>query len=416
MGPVAGTNWAGTHTYRGTRLAEATSVAQVQEAVAASRKVRALGTRHSFNDIADSDETLVTVIGIPPDPLLDVEARTVAVGGGVRYGDLAAHLQAHGWALHNLGSLPHISVAGAVATGTHGSGDTHGILATAVRALELVAADGSLVTLRQGDPGFPAAVVSLGALGVVVRVTLAVEPSYAVRQDAYLDLSWDAVLDGVGAVTGAAYSVSLFTDWSPGWVTSALVKRRLEADEPAPEEFFGGRLVREEPGGPTTLGENATVRGVLGPWCERLPHFRMEGTPSVGEEIQSELFVAREDGPAALRAVRAVEPRLRPHLTISELRTVAADDLALSPAYGRDSLAFHFTWKDHPAEVHRLVPEVERALAPYSPRPHWGKVHTPAADWSALYPRLGDFRELVATLDPRGKFANAFVRRVLGRS
>ena len=161
--------WSGTHRFTAPRLVEARAIADVQAAVRAGGPVRALGTRHSFNDIADTTGALVSVLGIDPDPVLDEAAREVTVGAGTRYGVLAVWLEQRGWALHNLGSLPHISIGGAIATGTHGSGNGNGVLATAVRGIDYVDAAGELRSVRHGDPDFDALVISLGAVGVNYR-------------------------------------------------------------------------------------------------------------------------------------------------------------------------------------------------------------------------------------------------------
>lgn len=405
--------WAGTHTFAALRILNATSIEQVQDAVRTrTGRVRALGTRHSFNDLADTDGTLITVTGIDPDPVLDGAARTVTVGGGIRYGDLALWLEARGWALHNLGSLPHISVAGATATGTHGSGNTLGTLSTAVRALEFVDASGDLQTVISTDTDFAGYVVHLGAIGIVTRVTLAIEPSYQVRQDVYGGLPWDELFGDLEGVTGSGYSVSVFTKWSDPVVGAVIRKTRLEQGvvPDLPPTWRGATAIRQL--GVIDSAAWTETGGVPGPWLYRVPHFRLEGTPSAGDEIQTEYFVDRSDGPAALRAVRALGERIDPHLIITELRTAAADDLWLSGAYGRETLAIHFTWLPHPDAVAGLLPDLERALAPFDARPHWGKWHRFTAErLVAVHPRFADSRELFARLDPAGAFANAHLER-----
>jgi xylitol oxidase len=416
-----GHTWAGTYTFTAPRLVEAGSIGEVQQLVADAAhgggKVRALGTRHSFNGIADTTGTLVTVTAIDPDPVIDEGARTVTVGSGIRYGALAIWLEQHGWALHNMGSLPHISVGGATATGTHGSGNALGVLSTAVRALEYVAADGSLVTVRQGDADFEGLVVGLGAYGIVVRVTLAIEPSFRMRQDPFGGLPWDVVLADLEAVTGAAYSVSLFTDWLGDRVGLAVRKTRLDAGDdttPAVGDDWDGasRLSALSIFGHED-DENATPgNGTPGPWNERLPHFRFDGTPSVGDEIQTEYFVDRRQGADALRAVRALGDRIAPHLLITELRTAAADELWLSGSYQRPTLAIHFTWKNEPEAVGALLPDIESALAPFDARPHWGKVNTvDAATLARVHPRLADARALFESRDPAGVFSNGWLEQ-----
>ena len=409
---VAGATWAGTHVFAAPALVEATTVDAVQAVVRAGGPVRALGTRHSFHDLADTAGTLVSVTGIPFDAVLDEERREVTVGAGTRYGVLATWLEERGWALHNLGSLPHISIGGAIATGTHGSGDGNGGLATAVRALEYVDASGELARVAHGDADFPALVVGLGAFGIVTRVTLAVQPTYLVRQTvAQGQFTWDELLADPSAVTGSAYSVSVFTTWQ-GEVAGDVWRKSVIDPRKYPLDWYDQHRFPVVPLAGST--DNLTRQnGAPGPWCEQLPHFRLDSTPSFGDEIQSEYFVPRADAAAALTAVRALAADVAPHLLISELRTASADDLWLSGAYGRDTLAIHFTWLNHPDEVRALLPRIEAALAPFGARSHWGKWHTfDAAAIAAVTPRLADARAVFERLDPEGRFANDHLRRL----
>jgi xylitol oxidase len=376
-----------------------------------------LGSRHSFNDIADAEELLV-LDGLPGEAAVDHDAGTVTVPAAMRYGELAGRLRAQGLALANLASLPHISVGGAVATATHGSGDANGNLATAVAGLELVCGTGELLTAARGDPDFDGLVVSLGALGAVTRLTLDVEPDYQVRQRAFEGLPWDELFGHLDEVTSAGYSVSLFTRWGEV-VDQVWVKTRVTgAAEGVRGELFGAAAATQDRH--PILGidpVNCTRQlGVPGPWSDRLPHFRMGFTPSSGEELQSEYHLPREQAVAALQALRSLAGAIRPVLQVSELRTVAADRLWMSPQHGRETLSVHFTWhKDWPA-VRRALVEVEAALAPFAARPHWGKLFLArAADLAPLYGRLGDFTALAGRLDPRGVFVNDWLRRhVLG--
>jgi xylitol oxidase len=409
-------NWAGTLEYGAADIIDAASIAEVQALVAGAERIRALGTRHSFSDIADTDALLVTVLGIEPDFELDEEARTVTVGAGTRYGVLARFLEDHGWALHNMGSLPHISIAGAIATGTHGSGNGNGVLSTSVSALDIVVSDGERRTIRRGDPGFDGLVVGLGAFGVVVRVTLDIQPSYQVRQDVYRGLPWDVLLDDLEGVTSLGYSVSVFTDWVEETIANFWVKSRLDSGGEVPDEWRGAKRDIVSAGALwETSDDNLNVQGGRpGPWLERLPHFRLDRIPSNGDEIQTEYCVPRSRGADALRALRAMGPQIAPHLMITELRTAAADDLWLSMAYQRDSLIIHFTWKNEPAAVRALLPRIEEALAPFDARPHWGKLNTvDAASLVRLYPRLPEFRALAAEWDPTGAFRNAALNRLI---
>lgn len=403
-------NWAGNIAYSTQHLHRPTSIEELQELVATTPSLRPLGSRHSFNRIADTTGALVSVAGLPGDPVIFADGTRVSVGAGVPYGRLAAHLQQHGLALHNLGSLPHITVAGACATGTHGSGVTNGSLPTAVSAVEFVRGDGELVRLRRGDDTFPGAVLALGALGVVTRLELETQPSYDVRQTVWVDASLERVLADLDAVVGAAYSVSLFTHWDGADVVDQLwFKQR--ADEPLVDASRWGARPAATPQHPIRGADPAAATpqdGAPGPWHTRLPHFRFEHVPSNGEEQQSEFFVERRHGADAIAALRGLP--LSPALQVCEIRTIAADELWLSPCHGRDALALHFTWVDDDDLVTPAVTAVERALAPFDPRPHWGKVFVARADEvRAHYPQLAKFRELAAACDPGRRFGSDFL-------
>ncbi len=406
-------NWAGTHGYEATGIRRVASVEEARDLVTSGERIRPLGTRHSFNDVADGPGLLVDLTGLPPDVEIAPDRRTATVSAGTRYGVLAVELERQGLALHNMGSLPHISVGGATATGTHGSGVGLGALSAAVAGLELLTADGGLRTLRRGDPDFDGAVVAMGALGIVTRVTVDVQPSYRMRQDAYGDLPWDVLLEHLPEVFAAAYSVCMFTEWD-GRVRELLLKSRVPdgADDVAmPDDLLGARHEQPRP-----WSDRATpVDGTVGAWCDRLPHFLIGGTPSVGSEIQSEHFVPMSVGPGALEAVAALGDRIRPHLHTAELRTMAGDPTWLGPTQGEDTLCIAFTWRKHPEEVAALLPDLEAALAPFGQRPHWGKMSSLDADAiEPLFPRLPEFRDLARRYDPEGVFRGPFLERIIG--
>ena len=410
------TNWAGNITYSAAHWHKPETVDQVQEAVRRSRRVRVLGSRHSFNHIADTPGDLISLEHFDPVVTIDRERLTATVAGGVRYGQLGQQLHQAGFMLHNLASLPHISIAGACATATHGSGDRNGNLATAVAALEIVTASGEVVTLSREESGdvFDGAVVSLGGLGVVTQVTLDITPAVDMCQDVYENLPLAQLETHFDAITGSAYSVSLFTDWQAPLFNQVWLKR-LVAASVAPEaepEFFGAtRATRKLHPIGSLSAENCTEQmGRRGPWHERLPHFRMEFTPSSGEELQTEYLVPRSHAVPALRAVQQMRDQIAPLLLISEVRTIAADTLWLSPCYQHACVAIHFTWKKDWPAVQQLLPRIEAALAPFDARPHWGKLFTMAPERvQALYPRLPEFRNLMRRYDPDGKFRNAFL-------
>jgi alditol oxidase len=408
-------NWAGTYRYRAHQIHRPASVEEVQELVARLPRVRVLGSRHCFSDIGDSDE-VISLDRLPPDIVLDREAQTVSLSGALRYGDLATYLNEHRLALANLASLPHITVAGAVATATHGSGERLGNLATAVAGVQLVTSDGDLVERRRGEPDFEGMVVGLGALGVATRLTLAVEPAFEVSQRVYEGLSWDAAIGRFDEIEKMAYSVSLFTSWGDT-VEQVWIKRRTDdRTDDAPDHLFGASAatVQRHPIAGMDPSNCTPQLGLPGLWSHRLPHFAMAHTPSAGEEIQSEYLVPRHHAVQAIDAVRRLAHRFRPLLQIGELRLVAADELWMSPQYRTDTLGIHFTWVRDEDAVRAVLPEVEAALDPFEARPHWGKLFL--ADASSIgprYERRADFLRLAERLDPPGAFRNAWFERVL---
>jgi xylitol oxidase len=414
------TNWAGNYTFKAAQLDEAAHDADVQSLVRSLERAKALGTGHSFNNIADTaggQISLKQFTGMT----LHQEAHTVTVGAGVRYGRLAPWLDAQGLAVHNLASLPHISVAGACATATHGSGIHNGNLATAVRAIRYVNGNGEIgsLSLQQNPDIFSGAVVGLGALGVILETTLQVIPAFQIAQVVYENLSFDELEHNLDTIFSSGYSVSLFTDWQHHRATQVWLKQKVAKTPvaPLPAHFYGATLQK------TKLHplaghspENCTdQQGIPGPWYDRLPHFRMNFTPSSGAELQTEYFVPREHGYKAILAVEELRDRVTPHLMISELRTIAADDLWMSMAYRRDSLAIHFTWKPEWEAVRPILPLIEAKLEPFGARPHWAKLFTtPRAKLQQLYPKFGAFQQLVAQNDFAGKFRNDYLQERLG--
>jgi xylitol oxidase len=415
---VSDSNWAGNYRYRAAEVHRPSTVEEVQEIVARANRVRVLGSRHSFTDIADSHE-LITLDGLPADVDVDRAAHTVSLPGGLRYGELADALKAEELALGNLASLPHISVAGATATASHGSGDANGNLATAVARLEVVTSSGEIITASRGDADFDGLVVGLGGLGAITRLTLDVEPAYRVRQRVFEGLRWDALFESFDEITSAGYSVSLFTRWGAE-VDQVWVKSRVaEGRETVRDDLFGAPPAAVERHPIIELDAVNCTRqlGVPGLWSDRLPHFRMGFMPSSGDELQSEYHVRRRDACAAIEAIRALSHVMPPALQVAEIRTIAADELWMSPQYGRETVAIHFTWEPDRDAVERALARVEAALARFEARPHWGKLFLADANAIArLYERLPDFARLVDRLDGRGAFANEWLDgRVLGR-
>jgi alditol oxidase len=411
-------NWAGNIEYSTEDLYSAASVAEAQSYIKSHSKLKVLGTRHCFNTIADSTHSFLSFQKMDDVVSLDAEARTVTVNAGMKYGQLAPYLDGQGFALHNLASLPHISVAGACSTATHGSGEKNGNLATAVAALEFVTASGEIATLSRAKDGdmFLGAVVGLGALGAISKVTLDLQPTYQVRQYTYENLPLAQMKEHFDAIEASGYSVSLFTDWQNQRINEVWIKSKVEAGKPgdAAPEFFGATLAKRNMHPIAALSaENCTEQmGVPGPWYDRLPHFKMGFTPSAGKELQTEYFVPRKHAVEAILAVEKLREQVGPHLLITEIRAVAADKLWMSPCYEQDCVTIHFTWKPEWPAVQRLLPVIERELAPFQPRPHWAKLFSVApADLRARYPKMAEFVALATKRDPAGKFRNAFLDR-----
>ncbi len=410
------TNWAGNVAFTARRLHRPSSVEELQGLVARSTKIRALGTGHSFNRIADTTGDLVSLERLPSNFEISDAGSTVTVAAGARYADLGEWLHSAGLALPNLGSLPHISVAGACATATHGSGDRLGNLATAVSAVEMVTADGEVVVVDRATDAavFPGVAVGLGSLGVVTRLTLDTIPSFDVAQCVYEGMPAQQLVHALPEIFSSADSVSVFTDWRAPTLRQVWLKRRVDAEEPSrPERQWLGASLADGPRHPVA-GMSAAActeqQGIVGPWHERLPHFRSTFTPSSGDELQSEYLVARDDAVDAIAALTTISTEIAQVLQISEIRTVAADDLWMSPSYRRETVALHFTWINDAAAVGRVLRLIEQRLEPFGARPHWGKLFRLDAEAvRSQYGRSADFEALLAKLDPAGKFRNAFV-------
>nr|WP_213804845.1 D-arabinono-1,4-lactone oxidase [Granulicella sp. dw_53] len=414
--PEVRTNWGGNLHYSTDKLITPGTVAEVQQAVKSASSLKTLGSRHAFNTIADSSVEQISVKNLTT-MTVDAQAHTVTVGGGVTYSDLPPYLHSQGFALHNLASLPGITVAGACATATHGSGIHNGNLTTAVSAMEIVTADGQLLQLSRAKDGdrFLTAAVTLGAVGVITKITLDIQPTFQMAQTLYENLSFSQLEKNLDAIFSSGYSVSLFTDWQHNRAGQVWIKRRVEpnAKLDIPAQFYGATLAKEKlhpvPG---HSADSCTDQlSVPGPWFDRMPHFRIGAVPSAGAEIQSEFFVARNQAYAAIRAVEELRDHITPHLFITEFRTIAADNLFMSPCYHLPSMAIHFTWKPELEAVRKVLPLIEAKLAPFNARPHWAKVFTMApAHLQSLYPRLPDFKALLQQYDPSGKFRNQFLQ------
>ncbi|HYK47659.1 MAG TPA: D-arabinono-1,4-lactone oxidase, partial [Parafilimonas sp.] len=410
-------NWAGNLEYSTNKIDYATSVEHVQQLVKKYSKLKVLGTKHCFNTIADTKYNFISLRDMNKVVALDKNAHTVTVEAGMKYGELCPWLNEQGFALHNLASLPHISVAGAITTATHGSGVKNGNLSTAVDALEIVNANGDVMHLSKKDgEKFYAAVVGLGAIGVITKVTLNIQPAFEMRQYVYEYLPLQNLKEHFDAIVSAGYSVSLFTDWQNESINEVWIKSRTDdvKNATAMPDFFGAIPATKNLHPIKELDPvNCTDQmGVPGPWYERMPHFKMGFTPSSGKELQAEYFVPYDHAFEAIMAIQRMGKQISPHLFISEIRTIDADDLWLSPCYKQKSVTIHFTWKQEWDAVSKLLPDIEKELAPFNAKPHWGKLFTmsPAA-LQSRYKKMPEFKKMVADYDPKQKFRNEFLEK-----
>ncbi len=408
-------NWAGNLQYSAEKYFDPKSVDELQALVKTLNKQKGLGSCHSFNNIADTPFNQISTKNLNKVLNIDAAKKTMTVESGAKYGQFAPELHQKGFALHNLASLPHISVGGACATATHGSGVTNGNLATAVNAIEFVTPNGDVVNLSREHDGeiFNGAVVSLGALGIMTKMSLDIQPTFQVRQDLYQDLPLESLKNHFDEIVSSGYSVSLFTDWQNNNVSQVWIKRRVDKDtKDLGADFFGAKRATKNLHPITRLSaENCTEQmGVAGDWFERLPHFKMGFTPSSGEELQAEFFVPRKNAVDAILALYKKGNLIFPELMITEIRTIAADNYWLSTAYKQDSVAIHFTLKQHTPEVLKLLPIIEAELAPFGHRPHWGKLFTIAPRvLASRYEKMPDFLNLIKKYDPQGKLRNPFL-------
>ena len=406
-------NWSKNIDFNERQYFQPESLVELQELVRTHPKIRARGTAHCFNDIADINSVAINVGKMPKVIEVNSDSKSVKVSAGLTYGELAPVLHMQGWALNNLASLPHISIAGSISTGTHGSGIKNHNLANQVISLDIVTASGGLRHIDFSDPAFNALVIGLGLGGIVYQYELRIEPTFEVRQVIYPEILIDIQQNNFDQIMGSAYSVSYFTDWGSAGVGNLWCKFR---ESEAIPEIIGGSTKANKKFHPIPSVDPVACTeqlGVPGNWHERLPHFKLEFTPSVGEEIQTEFFVDRKDAVAAIEAISKLGSEITPLLWITELRTFAADHLWLSGAFERDSLGIHFTWKKHDA-IYPVIEKIESALRPFNYRPHWGKVFMADSSYlKSVYSKMGEFQALVQALDPTSKFENSFTRRVL---
>jgi xylitol oxidase len=401
-------NWSSNVNFQEQEYLEPTNLDDLQDIVASQKFVRARGSAHSFNSIADSNNTIVSLEKMPQTIEIDEVKQNVKVSSFLKYGELVPTLHARGWALSNLASLPHISIAGSVSTATHGSGIFNKNLAAQVAAVEFIDSTGSIRHLSEGSREYEAFVVGLGLTGIITNYWLKIEPSFNVKQIIYENVSDIELEKSFDEIMGTAYSVSFFTRWDSSNQGNLWCK--FKENQYIPDIVSGAHQATKKLHPIPEVDPVAATEqfGVTGPWLERLAHFKLDFTPSVGDEIQSEFFVDRENAPAVIQKLRELSPKFRDMLWISELRTIAADNFWMSTASARDSVGFHFTWKKSNFDP-KVVKEIEENLVQFDYRPHWGKVFYAESRYlRSVYPKYSDFVEAVNLIDPNKKFSNQF--------
>ncbi len=424
-------NWGRSQEARPQHLVHATTPDEVSEAVAFARDknlpLKTVGAGHSFTSIAATDGVQLDISAL--DGVLAVDGPLVTLGAGTNLYQLPALLGEHGLALENMGDIDKQTIAGAISTGTHGTGAQFGGLATQVEALTLVTADGSTLHLDAGDELLPAARVGLGALGVITDVTLRCVPEFVMRAVERPE-PLEEVLDGW---LERAASVDHFEFYWFPHTTQALTKTntRMPADTPRAPQAPLAAWVDDEfmPNGLYVLVCNlGVVAPGLTPPLNRLANklvAEREVTDGWHEVFTSprrvrfremEYALPVEAVPDALREIRAAIDANNWRITFPvEVRVAAADDNWLSTAYGRQSgyIAVHRYYREDPTAYFEAVEAIARA---HGGRPHWGKMHFRTADdLRPAYPRFDDFLAARDRLDPDRVFANDYLERVLGR-
>ncbi|MFA6298858.1 MAG: D-arabinono-1,4-lactone oxidase [Nocardioides sp.] len=428
-------NWSGLATARPAREESPPDVAAVVAAVERARTegttVKMIGTGHSFTAISAPEHTMLRPGAMTGILSVDRDAMTVTARAGTRLKHLNAGLESLGLSLHNMGDIAEQTLAGAISTGTHGTGGVAASLAAQVVGLELVTGTGEVLTATEHENPDVLAVarVGLGALGVLTKLTFQVEPLFLLEATEE-PMRWDQALGTFDQMTAESHHVDMY--WFPHsdrMLTKRNVRLAADLSEAEPlsraRAWFDDDLLSNKAFGLVTAAANRAPAVI--PRMNRV-NGRLLGARTYSDVAhrvfitkrnvvfrEMEYAVPREAGLAALREARIAldASDLRVSFPV-EIRVAPADDIPLSTASGRDSfyLAFHtHRAADHTAYF-ALMEQVMRA---HGGRPHWGKVHTRRADGLApLYPRFDEFLAMRERLDPDRVFANGYLRRVLG--
>ncbi len=408
-------NWAGNLSFSSKEFIEIDSVKKLQTIVSNARGIKVLASGHSFSDIADTKDTLISIKNLSFEIGIDSNKREALVPAGMQYSDVSRYLEKHGWAVSNMASLGEVTIAGAILTGTHGSGSSNGILSTAVIGFEMVLESGSILTTdRENSSDFPGFIVSLGALGVFTKYKLKIVPSFSIRQVVYENINIESIANNFDLVFDRAYSVSFFSNWAQN-STGQIWMKFLDDSKPfnISSDWIDGNLakVKQHPVKINDASPCTDQLATSGKWLDRLPHFKLNSSPVSGDEVQTEYLVDRRYVKQYISELAEIGDEIASKVYTTEIRTIKADDLWLSGAYERETVGFHFTWRKSDSLVN-FLPKIESILGKHDGRPHWGKLFdVPKDKLPSRYPKFSDFEVLLQKYDPNKKFRNNFINK-----
>lgn len=406
-------NWAGNLTFSAREFIEVNSISKLQQVVSSSQAVKVLATGHSFNAIGDTTETLISIKNLSNGIEIDSQNAQALISAGMAYADAARYLESNGWAFSNMASLGEVTIAGAISTGTHGSGSNNGVLSTSVVGLEIVLGSGELITIDQSNSEeFAGFVVSLGALGVFTKIKMRIIPSFSVKQFVYENIGIQVVAENFDTVFNSAYSVSYFSNWAKNSTGQIWMKFLDDSSSDNLSDNWLGANQAKAKQHPVKINNPDPCTdqlGISGKWLYRLPHFKLDSSPASGDEVQTEYLVDRKYVNEYIQDLRAIGDEIAPRVYATEIRTIKSDELWLSGAYQRETVGFHFTWKKSDTLVD-FLPRIEEILGKHHGRPHWAKLFSVRSDeLSARYPKYSDFEALLKKYDPKQKFRNKFI-------
>jgi len=408
-------NWAGNLTFSAKEYIEIDSISKLQSIVSKASGVKVLATGHSFNDIADTNQTQISIKNLSNKIEIDSIKKVVLVPAGMQYADVCRYLETKGWALFNTASLGEITVAGAMLTGTHGSGSNNPVLSDCVEGIEMVLESGEIFNIsREDSDEFFGFVISLGALGVFTKLKLKIVESFSIKQFVYENIGIQSISENFDDVFDKSYSVSYFSNWKKNSTGQIWMKFLDNNNFPQlPSVWLDGNIANanQHPVKVNDPSPCTDQMGVSGKWLYRLPHFKLDSSPASGDEVQTEYLVDRAYVSHYIDELSNIGDEIAARVYATEIRTIKADDLWLSGAHGRQTVGFHFTWKKSDS-LQTFLPKIEEILGNHNGRPHWGKLFsTPRENLIGRYPKYSNFEDLLKKYDPNKKFRNSFINR-----